>query len=377
MSTDSSINTQKTSEISPSSPQVTSTLSTSTSSNIELSKQYGNERYYVTEKIMQMNAGTLFSAVDSRRGGAVNLFYPQVDQQSTQKLFKELGKVVSQNTVLRETAYHAYRDVCFDHEKRLFLVMDRPKGQPLYTLLRAQQSLDIDLALSLIIQLCELLKRAHDAQIFTTNISLHTLIVQAQPNGAMRLSLIDLALDRRPLSSHITAPPRELTSPPHSMLTQEKDRRHYVVYICTALLHHLAFGVAPEAPVSNPQTRTWPSLPRKGRQLDQRLEACFHTVLLKGLSVNPHRRFPRLSALQRTLIGLRQLTSISSPAFELLSSTQRRLGQSQGSLDLSAPRPGIDRAMKARQNIHKILEGGDSQLTLEDVLKDEGITLLR
>ena len=84
-----------------------------------------------------------------------------------------------------------------------------------------------------------------------------------------------------------------------------------------------------------------------------------------------------MSALQRTLIGLRQLTSMSSPAFELLSSTQRRLGQSQASLNLAAPRPGIDRALKARQSIHRILEGGDESITLEDVLKDEGVRLLR
>jgi hypothetical protein len=354
-----------------------STINDITPSIQEYLKERGNKRYYVHTEVTQLASGILFAGIDIRRGGEVTLFYPNIGDHKAQSLLKEIGTTLTQNTILRETPYYTYRDANLDQKKRLFLVMDRPKGQPLYTLLRAQQSLDIDLALSLVIQLCELLKRAHNAQIFTTNISLHTLVVLAQPNGAMRLSLIDLALDRQPLSSVIPLPPRELTSPPHIMLTQEKDRRHYVIYLCTSLLHHLAFGVAPKAPVSNPKDRLWPSLPRKGRQLDERLESCFHTVLLKGLSVKPQNRFPRLSALQRTLIGLRQLTSMSSPAFELLSSTQRRLGQSQASLNLAAPRPGIDRALKARQSIHRILEGGDESITLEDVLKNEGIRLLR
>ena len=192
----------------------------------------------------------------------------------------------------------------------------------------------------------------------------------------MRLSLIDLALDRRPLSEHVVPPPIELTSPPHPLLTQERDRRHYSIYLCSALLHHLAFGVAPESPAPTQGDRVWPSLPQRGRQLDKRLEACFHTVLLKGLSIDPKARFPMVSALQRTLIGLRQLTAVSSPAFELLSSTQRRLGRTQGSLNLSAPRPGITKAVQARQRIHRILEEG-SALTLEDVLNEEGGRLLR
>ena len=123
------------------------------------------------------------------------------------------------------------------------------------------------------------------------------------------------------------------------------------------------------------EERVWPALPQKGRQLDRRLEACLHTVLMKGLAVNPSGRFPLITALQRTLIGLRQLTSVSSPAFELLASTQRRLGKAQGSLNLSAPRPGVKRAVEARQRIHKILVGESS--TLEDILESEGGSLLR
>lgn len=336
----------------------------------------GNERYLAVEALSEIRCGSMWSGVDARRGGEVTLFYPKlkesVDPQAVQQA---LSKGFKQIAPLRDTSYNTVRDAAFDHEGQLFLVIDRPEGQPLYTLLMEHKTLDLDLALSLIIQLCELLKRAHDAQLFTSNITLHTLMVAPRPNGALQLSLVDLSLDRRPLSTAVPTPPSELTSPPHATLTQERDRRLYAVYLCSSILHHLVFGVAPEAPVVPGEERVWPTLPQKGRQLDRRLEACLHTVLMKGLSIHPSGRFPLMSALQRTLIGLRQLTSVSSPAFELLASTQRRLGKTQGSLNLAAPRPGVKKAVEARQRIHKILVGESS--TLEDILESEGGSLIR
>ena len=337
----------------------------------------GTARYRIIQSLTKMSCGEIWSGVDSRRGGEVTLFYPTLKSGTPEQALKEINDVLTLNAPLRETAYYTYRDAAIDQNGTLFLVIDRPEGQPLFTLLRERQALDLDLALSLLIQLCEMLKRAHEINIFTSSLTLHTLMVCPRPNGSMRLSLIDLALDRRPISNWVAPPPIDLISPPHPALTQERDRRHYIVYVCASLLHHLAFGVAPESPVVPQVERSWPSLPHKGRQLDHRLEACLHTVLLKGLSVDPRARFPRVSALQRTLIGLRQLTSISSPAFELLSSTQRRLGRVNQPLNLSAPRPGVARAVQARQRIHKILDGGDDTLTLEDVLQEEGVRLLR
>ena len=342
----------------------------------ERTKQRGNSRYLASEHLSEIRCGQLWSGVDARRGGEVTLFYPLLKEKARpEDVQRALAKGFKQAAPLRDTAYHTVRDAALDEAGRLFLVVDRPEGQPLYTLLMEHKSLDLDLALSLIIQLCELLKRAHDAQLFTSNITLHTLVVAPRPNGALQLSLVDLSLDRRPLSLAVPTPPSELTSPPHAALTQERDRRLYAIYLCSSLLHHLVFGVAPDSPVTEGEDRVWPALPQKGRQLDRRLEACLHTVLMKGLSVHPNRRFPLVTALQRTLIGLRQLTSVSSPAFELLASTQRRLGKSQGSLNLSAPRPGVKRAVEARQRIHKILVGESS--TLEDILESEGGSLLR
>ena len=56
---------------------------------------------------------------------------------------------------------------------------------------------------------------------------------------------------------------------------------------------------------------------------------------------------------------------------QLLSSTQRRLGRETTHLNLSAPRPGVAKAVEARQRIHQILDGDQSDLTLKDLLKDE------
>ena len=337
----------------------------------------GNARYRPQALISEISCGKFYSGVDVRRGGEVTLFYPMLKtQQSARSVSKLIGAILNQNRPLRDTPYCTIRDFGLDQQEQLFLVYDRPQGAPLYTFLRAQKSLDLDLSLSLMIQLCELLRRAHDLQIFTASITPYNMIIDRSSDGVARLSLIDLGLDRRPLVDAVVAPPIELSSPPPAELTQERDRRHFVVYLCSALLHQLIFGVKPAAPVTS-YDRVWPTLPSKGRRLDRRLEACLHTVLLKGLAANPQARFPRISAFQRTLIGLRQLVTLSSPAFELLSSTQRRLGNQAPQLNLSAPKKGVERAVKARQRIHKILEGGDSSITLEDLMKEEGGVLLR
>ncbi len=337
----------------------------------------GNRRYKANQHLLSISSGELWSAVDVRRGGNVTLFYPDLKPEAPlDEIVEALGKSVRQHAALRETGFNAIRDVVIDQHKQLFVVIDRPEGRPLSLLLRERKTLDLSTALSIMIQLCELLTRAHELNVFPATLTLNNIILSQRPNGALRVSLIDLALDRRPFSSWVKSPPYDLLSIPHPALTQERDRRHFSVYLCTDLLHHLIFGVAPEAPTIPNETRTWPSLPTHGKELDHRLEACLHTVLLKGLAVNPSDRFPRVAALQRTLIGLRQLTVISSPAFELLASTQARLGKRDGSFNLSAPKPGVERAVKARQHIHKILEGHDPNLTLEDVLKAEGGSLL-
>ena len=338
--------------------------------------QMGNRRYKANECLLKFSSGEMWSAIDVRRGGDVTLFYPELKEGAPlQEILESLGKAVRQNAPLRETGFNAIRDVVIDANDKLFTVIDRPEGRPLSLLLRERKTLDLNTALSVMIQLCELLTRAHELNVFPATLTLHNVILSRRPNGALRLSLIDLALDRRPFSTWVKAPPHELISAPHPSLTQEKDRRHFSVYLCASLLHHLIFGVSPKAPTVPNEQRSWPTLPTHGKELDHRLEACLHTVLLKGLAVNPRDRFPRVAALQRTLIGLRQLTAVSSPAFELLSSTQARLGRRDGSFNLSAPKPGVERAVKARQHIHRILDGHDTHLTLEDILKAEGGSL--
>lgn len=329
----------------------------------------GNRRYRTQNLIMKFSSGELWAAVDVRRGGDVTLFYPKFKDGVDLNLIAEsLGRSVRQNASLRETGFCAIRDVVISSNSELFVVIDRPEGRPLSYLLRERKHLDLNSALSIMIQICELLKRAHEVSVFSATLTIHNIIVSQRPNGAPQVHLIDLALDRRPLSESVAPPPNDLISAPHPALTQERDRRHFSVYLCASLLHHLIFGVSPEAPTQLNEQRTWPTLPNQSKELDQRLEACLHTVLLKGLAVDPKNRFPRIGALQRTLIGLRQLTAVSSPAFELLSSTQARLGRREGSLNLAAPKPGVERAVKARQKIHQILEGQEVDLSLDELL---------
>jgi serine/threonine protein kinase len=338
----------------------------------------GNLRYRPVTRLLKISSGTFWSAIDVRRGGDVTIFYPQFKVSvDDQELKSALNKAISQSATLRETGYHVARDIACDELGHYFLVFDRPQGQPLALLLRERKTLDLNTTLSVMIQLCELLHRAHELGLFAVTLTPHNILVSQRPNGALRVGFIDLTLDRRPLSTWIATPPIELSSPPHAMLTQEKDRRHFAVYLCSSLLHQLVFGVEPKAPTTLGDSRVWPTLPTHGKELDERLEACLHTILLKGLSVTPQDRFPRVTALQRSLIGLRQLISVSSPAFELLASTQARLGRQSGTFNLSAPRPGVEHAVKVRQRIHQILEERDANLTLEDVLKAEGGTLLR
>ncbi|MEE2644247.1 MAG: hypothetical protein VYD19_04885 [Myxococcota bacterium] len=335
-----------------------------------LSQRFGNHRYRVTGEPVTLSCGRLISGYDIRRGGRVTLFYPKFKEQAppAQQL-RKFGPLLTQFAPLRGSAYCTLRDAALSRQEELFLVVDRPRGQPLETLLRAEHGVPFDQALSLTIQLCELIRRAHDIEVYTTTLTPYNLIVCPRPDGSLRLSLVDLALDRRPLSALLPSPPRELTSLPGKDLPYESDRSRYAVYLVTALLHQLIFGVAPARPVSREES-PWLALPARGQRLDQRLEACLHTILSRGLAQQPKERFPRLLPLQRALLGLRQLGRLSAPAFDLLAGTQSRLGRRDSPLDLSAPRPGMRRALEARQKIHQILEGNEVGLTLDELLSD-------
>jgi hypothetical protein len=329
----------------------------------------GNARYRPIQLISTQRNGEYWEGIDIRRGGQVNLFYPVIKTDIPKdKLLQQLSTILTQSAPLKDTGYCTLRDAGLDKKERLFIIVDRPMGQPLYTLIRGKNHVSLDTALSLIIQLCELLNRAHECEIFTATINIHNTIVYQKSDGSYLLSLVDLALDRRPFSENLHSPPIDLTSHPHPSMTQEGDRRKYSIYLCCSLLHHLVFAVPPSSPVSQ-ANHVWPALPTKGQRLDKRLESCLHTVLLKGLSVNPADRFPRIAALQKTLIGLRQLISLATPAFDLLNSTQRRLGQDQV-LNLSSTRPAIQKAAEVRQKIHQILED-ESGASLEDLLKQQ------
>ena len=127
----------------------------------------GNRRYKVNEHLLSISSGDLWSAIDVRRGGDVTLFYPELKEGAPlDEIVEALGKSVRQNADLRETGFNAIRDVVIDPNKRLFVVLDRPEGRPLSLLLRERKTLDLNTALSIMIQLCELLTRAHEINVF-------------------------------------------------------------------------------------------------------------------------------------------------------------------------------------------------------------------
>jgi hypothetical protein len=132
------------------------------------------------------------------------------------------------------------------------------------------------------------------------------------------------------------------------------------VFSVTALLHAMILGVAPPAMASHGPAdgSGWPGLPDD--TLDRRLEACLHTVLLRGLAPDRDERFAHIGALQRALTGLRQLMALTGPAFELLAATRGRLGQGPDALDMRTQRPAQDRAAEARARIREVAAIGQT-----------------
>ena len=82
--------------------------------------------------------------------------------------------------------------------------------------------------------------------------------------------------------------------------------------------------------------------------------------LLRGLAQDRDDRFAHVGALQRALTGLRQLMSLTGPAFELLAATRGRMGQGPDTLDMRTQRPAMDRAAEARARIREVAAAGQS-----------------
>lgn len=330
----------------------------------EISSRYLSERC-----LGEQPAGRFHVAVDTELGGRVTVFFPRLHGADPQAFVERLRPELARCAPLRDTAYCTLRDAGVAGSGEAFVVLERPQGTPLASILRDQERLSVDRALTIAIQLCDLVQRAHALDIHPVPVTPDAIVVELLPGERQRVSLVDLALDR---ALPGRAPPPSPDARRH-LAPQVRDGLppdvRDDVFAVTAVLHTMVFGVAPP-PMSahGPADGSgWPALPDGGRGIDRRLEACLQTVLLKGLAEAREERFERIGELQRSLTGLRQLMQLSASAFELLAATRGRLGRRTGPVELAAmPEPGLVRARQARARIREVVAravGGPAHLS--------------
>ncbi len=314
-------------------------------------------RYIPERALGTQPAGRFFVAIDGERGGRVTLFRPALAGTSPGQFLRRVQTEIDRCAPLAGTPYCTLRAAGIAEDGEPYVVVDRPQGTPLATRLRAQGRLSTDRALSVAIQVCDLVRRAHAIGIHPVPISPDTIIADEVSGGQVRLSIVDLGLTRDAYAGAVDVPRRDaqLLAPQvrAGMAADLSDD----VYGVAALVHMMVFGVAPPemSPHGPADGSGWPTLPDDARALDRRLEACLHTVLLKGLAAERETRFPRIEELQRALTGLRQLMNLAAPAFELLAATRGRLGRRSDPLDLGVRRPGLERAAEARAKIREVV----------------------
>ncbi len=332
----------------------------------------GRERYQIERALSEQPAGRFFVAIDKELGARVTAFYPNISSD-TSRFLKAIQRELRRCAPLQGTPYCTLRDVGVTSRGKPYVVVDRPQGSPLSAFLREKNQLSIDDALSVAIQLCDLVHSAHLLNIFPVPVSPENIVLNPQPNGRIRVSLVDLGLQRAAYGDMIANLIRASHFQAPQMRSQQRPDLRDDVFAVTAVLHAMVFGVAPPAMSAHgPADGTgWPALPSDGRVLDRRLESCLQTVLLKGLAPTREERFSQIMALQRALLGLRQLMNLSAPAFELLAATRGRQGRRADAFDVSVPsNPGRQRAHEAGRRIQAVLESNMGQAANLTALKD-------
>ncbi|MFN3199051.1 MAG: hypothetical protein ACE366_11690 [Bradymonadia bacterium] len=316
-------------------------------SSTQTSRQL-DDRYVVERALGTQAEGRFFLGVDTHAGGRVTIFLPNLEGRSPGAFLEALTPELKRCAPLKDTPYCTLVDAGLTRQGEAFVVVARPRGRSLAEHLRVESRLTTSRALSVGIQLCDLVRRAHAAIIFPAPLDPGHVILDPQSGGRFRVSLVDPGLQRGAYDlalDQISELGRGATRGPRDD-----------VFSLTALLHLMIFGVnPPPMSVHGPADGSgWMALPEIGRTLDPRLEACLHTVLLKGLAPDPGERFAHAEALQRALTGLRQLMSLSAPAFELLAATRGRLGRRPDPFDLTAEQPEQARATEARALIRQV-----------------------
>jgi serine/threonine-protein kinase len=328
---------------------------------------------YVVERVLGTQpAGRFLAAVDTLAGGRVTLFLPDLAGSgwTADRFLTQVAPELQRGRPLLETGYCTLRDAGLLADGQPFVAVGRPQGVSVAAMLQTGERIGTDRALAIALQVCDLVRRAHGAGIFPAVATPEAIIVDAQATGRMRVSVVDLGLHRDAYGAAIAPVPR-----PEHFESPQRRRGHPVdqrddVYAVTALLHAMLYGVAPPPMASHGPAdgSGWAVLPNDGQGLDRRLEACLHTVLLRGLARERDDRLPDVAALQRALTGLRQLMGISAPAFELLAATRSRMGRGTDPLDMPVFNPALDRAMEARARVRRVIaqaaEGGANLASL-------------
>jgi hypothetical protein len=325
-------------------------------------------RYQPERAVPAPVPGRFEIAVDLEAGGRVTLFHPPRSTQSPQRFLALAKAEIARCAPLRDTGYCTIRDAGIGPDGEPYVVLDRPQGRTLATLLREQGHVRIELALAMLIDLSDLVERAHSLQILPVPVTLDSVLLQPRADGHYRVTLVDLALHRTPLRDVVPLPLRSSSfRSPQILAGAPPDVRDDVFALC-AVLYLAIYGVQPPAmSLHGPSDGSgWPAAPTEAAVVDRRLEACVHTVLLKGLAPGREARFRDIAALRRALVGLRQLMRLSAAAFEVLAATRGRLGR-RGPLDLPMDDPGLDRAAAAHARIQAVVRspGGGSLSELD------------
>lgn len=321
-----------------------------------------NGRYAIERVLGEQNAGRYVVAVDTVAGGRVTILLSSGFSVRPQRVVEGLHQEIERLSPLVDTSYCTLKDAGLLDDGQPFAVVTRPQGGSLSALVRAEGRLSPDRAVSIAIQLCDLVRRAHVIGVFPAGLDADSIIVDSQPGGRARVSIVDFGLARGVFGPAVQAMVRgraSLYDAPQVRNGEEADPRDDV-FAVTALLHSMILGVAPPAMAGHGPAdgSGWPSLPDD--TLDRRLEACLHTVLVRGLAPERDDRFAHIGALQRALTGLRQLMSLTGPAFELLAGTRSRLGHAPDALDLRTSRPAHERAVEARARIREVAAIGQT-----------------
>ncbi len=316
-----------------------------------------DERYVAERALGEQPAGDFYVAVDTVLGGRVTVFEPRLRGVAPAEFVERLREELRRCEPLLDTPYCTLRDAGLTGEGRAYVVVDRPQGTPIAAQVREEGRFSIDRALSIAIQLCDLVRRAHGAGIRPVPVTPDNLVTHPLSGGRHRLSLVDLAMHRGAYRGAVHVPPRQTRWEAPQVAGGESPDVRDEVFAIAALVHFMVFGVAPPCMAHHGPAdgSGWPLLPEDERGLDRRLEACLHTLLLKGLAPERAERFHSVEALQRSLTGLRQLLSLSAPAFELMAATRGRLGRRSDPLDLAVQRPALEKAAKARAKIREVV----------------------